>query len=437
MPLDVLETFCDLVRLPSVNPMGRDVQGDVYYEHRVTDYLQRCFQRMGVPWLRQRIAPGRDNILARFDGDRPLDEGGKLLMFEVHQDTVPVEGMAIEPWTPEVRDGRVYGRGACDVKGGMASMLAALARLVKLRPAGRHWVVLACSVDEEYGFSGATRIPQLWGGGGPERETGSATGAAGGVLPQRADRERGDGRFLPRAPDEVIVAEPTLLNVVVTHKGTVRWRLHTRGRAAHSSQPQAGQNAIYDMARVVAVLERCAGEIIPQLGEHPVLGRPSLSVGLIAGGISVNVVPDRCSIEMDRRILPGEDPQQAWQQVRDFLISELPHSVRLDIDPPHQAALGMQQGPNQPLAARVSRAAAEFGGPGQLIGVPYGTDAPAFASAGIPTVVFGPGDIAQAHTADEWIDVRQLRMAAEIYFRLALEDESGAGPPSSEAATDG
>ena len=284
MPLDVIETLCDLVRLPSVNPMGRDVSGDEYFEYQVTDYLERLFDRLGLPWRRQTIEPRRDNIVARLDGDVPPQDGGAILMFEAHQDTVPVDGMTIPPWTPTIRDGRVYGRGACDIKGGMACMLTALSRLAEERPRGRPTIVMACSVNEEHGFGGAPRMHELW--------------------------EDGSG-FLPRAPDAVIVAEPTLLDVVVAHKGAVRWRCHARGRAGHSSQPHLGDNAIYRMARVLEALERYARDVAPTLGRHPLVGHPTLSVGLISGGVSVNTVPDCCTIEIDRRVLPDEDPQAA------------------------------------------------------------------------------------------------------------------------------
>jgi acetylornithine deacetylase len=347
--------------------------------------------------VRQTVAPGRDNIVARLDGDPPAAQGGSILMFEAHQDTVPVEGMTIDPWEPEIRQGRVFGRGACDIKGGMACMLAALARLVDERPPGMATVVMACTVDEEYGFTGARQVGRLWA----------------------QDRD-----FLPRAPDAVVVAEPTELDVVVTHKGVVRWRCHTRGRAAHSSQPHAGHNAIYDMARVVTLLERYACDLVATRAEDRLLGRPSLSVGLIQGGISVNVIPDHCSIEIDRRTLPGEDERAAWQQAMDAVAEELPPEVRLEIDQPHQVIAALQHDRNQQLAQRVSRAARAAGGSGRSIGVPYGTDAPAFASAGIPTVVFGPGSIAQAHTVDEWIEIHQLQAAVESYYRLALPDES-------------
>jgi acetylornithine deacetylase len=392
--LDVVEILCDLVRLPSVNPMGREASGDEFYEYRVTEYLQELFQRWGVPWQRQTVAPRRDNILARLDGEVPPEQGGPILMFEAHQDTVPVEGMTIPPWTPEVREGRVYGRGACDIKGGMACMLAALSRWLEERPAGRPTILMACVVDEEYTFSGAKRLPAAWSG--PEA-------------------------ILPRAPEAAIVAEPTLLDVVVAHKGTVRWHCRTQGRAVHSSQPERGHNAIYDMARVVTALERYAEVELGRRGIHARLGRPTLSVGLISGGISVNVVPDRCRIEIDRRLLPGEYPLPAWEDVRDFIRQELGPSVPVEHDAPYQTMLGLDDRDNRLLAERLSAEAQACGAQGQRLGVPYGTDAPAFAAAGIPTVVFGPGAIEQAHTKDEWVAIEQLRRATEILYRFAAD----------------
>ncbi|NLF71395.1 MAG: M20 family metallopeptidase [Candidatus Anammoximicrobium sp.] len=392
MPLDVLETLCDLVRLPSVNPMGRDVSGDEYFEYQVTDYLERLFARLGLAWQRQHIEPRRDNIVARLDGDPLPQDGGAVLMFEAHQDTVPVDGMTIPPWTPTLCEGRIYGRGACDIKGGMACMLAALSRLAEERPAGRPTIVMACSVNEEYGFGGAPRIPELW--------------------------EDGSG-FVPRAPDGVIVAEPTSLDVVVAHKGALRWRCHARGRAAHSSQPQFGDNAIYRMARVLQTLEGYARDVVPTLGQHPLVGLPTLSVGLISGGVSVNTVPDFCSIEIDRRVLPEEDPHEALAHVTSFVARALAHDPLVEHETPYLISSGLSDELSRDFAARLSRTICRHGGAGRCVGVPYGTDAPAFSSRGIPTVVFGPGSIQQAHTADEWVAIDQLQTATEILYEFA------------------
>ena len=404
MPLDVIKTLCELVSRPSVNPMGRPAAGDEFFEHRVTDYLEGLFRQFGWRWQRQTTAPKRDNIVARIDGAVPPEQGGPLLLLEVHQDTVPVDGMTIPPWTPQVRDGRVYGRGACDIKGGMACILAAAARLADERPAGRPTVIIGCTVNEEYGVVGASLLPRLW---------------------------QTDRTLIPRAPDAIIVAEPTELNVVVAHKGTVRWRLVTHGRAAHSSQPERGDNAIYRMAPVVTALEQYARTVVPKLGEHPLVGHPTLSVGMISGGLSVNTVPDRCVIEIDRRLLPGESPSGAQEHAKTHLATALGGAAGT-VGPTHPAGGWEHEAPyiafgglpdtnNRRVAAQLSETIRATGGPGGLVGVPYGTDACAFAAAGIPTVVFGPGSIEQAHTADEWVAVDQLHAATEILYRFARQ----------------
>ena len=388
---DVVSTLQQLIRLPSVNPMGRDVVGAPYFEHQVTDYLQQFFEELGVAWQRQSIAPWRDNIVARVEGDRSGGADIPVLVWEVHQDTVPVDGMTIDPWEPAVQDGRIYGRGSCDVKGGMACMLTAFARLAREQPPGRSTVILACTVNEEDGFTGAREVAGSW-----------------------AD---GTCSLVPHMPQGVIVAEPTSLDVVIAHKGVIRWRCHARGRAAHSSQPQSGENAIHHMAHVVTELEKYAST----LTHHPAdarLGSPTISVGTIHGGSCVNAVPDLCTIELDRRLLPQEHPQQARQAVIDWLANRLPVAVnsRLQHDSPFLISHGLPDQSTTKLAQQLQHVVRALGPAAELIGVPYGTNAPFFAQLGIPAVVFGPGSIAQAHTADEWVPVDQLRTAVEAYY---------------------
>ena len=392
MALNVVDTLCELVSIPSVNPMGREVTGKEFFEYAMTDHLEQLFGRLGLPSLRQEVEPQRTNIMARLDGSQPLDQGGQLIVFEAHQDTVPVAGMTIAPWTPEVRDGRVYGRGSCDIKGGMACMLAAVARLADERPDGRPTIVMACSVNEEHGYSGALKMGRLW--------------------------ETGDASLVPRTPAAVVVAEPTLLDVVVAHKGVVRWKCQTGGRAAHSSTPQLGDSAIYRMSRVLGALERYAEEIAPTLGEHPLVGTPTLSVGVIRGGISVNTVPDDCTIEIDRRVLPGESAATARQQVIDYLEEALQQDPLVAHQEPFICSNGLDNSNNGQLAGSLREVIQASGAAGDLIGVPYGTDATAFDLVGIPSVVFGPGSIQQAHTCDEWIAIEQLEAATEIYYQF-------------------
>jgi acetylornithine deacetylase len=390
MLLDVVETLRDLVRLPSVNPMGYPVTGDIFLEERVTNYLQSVFEKLDVPWERSTTEPQRDNIVARIDGRTPPEKGGRVLMFEAHQDTVPIEGMTIDPFGAEIRDGKIYGRGSCDIKGGMAAMLAAFARLAEQRDKLDATVVMACPVGEEFGYTGAQLLARQWA--------------------------EGSSRLMPKAPDAAIVAEPTLLNVVVSHKGCLRWRIHTRGRAAHSSQPLRGENAIFKMAPVLQALEVYQKEIAPFRAEHPLVGRPSLSVGIISGGISVNTVPAECFIEIDRRLLPDENPDEAFQHIADYLAERTDVVVH---DPKRFVAPGLSNTNNGPLADRLLQVARHLGNPCEKIGVNYGTDAAAYGPVGVPVVVFGPGDIAQAHTADEWLAIDQLHKAADILFEFA------------------
>jgi acetylornithine deacetylase/succinyl-diaminopimelate desuccinylase family protein len=388
MPLDLVKTLADLVALPSVNPMGRDLSGPQYLEHQVTDYLERLFRQLKVPFARQWVAPLRENIIARIDGTT------SLVMFEAHQDTVPVDGMTIPPWDPQVRNGRLYGRGACDIKGGMAAMLTAFARLADEQPPGMPTLLMVCTVNEEFGFTGARALPHLW--------------------------ERGSS-IIPRRPDIAIIAEPTEMNIVVAHKGVVRWRCHAHGRAAHSSQPQLGDSAVFRMARVLEALEIYQHDVVAKLADHALCGRPTISVGTISGGLSVNTVPDQCTIEIDRRCVPGEKPSEAYQHVLNYLRGCLGDDPLVQHDVPFSESLGLNDANNRQLAERLQRVACDVAGRSEIAGVPYGTNAATIADAGIPAVVFGPGSIAQAHTADEWIALDQLEQASDVYFCFASE----------------
>jgi acetylornithine deacetylase len=250
-------------------------------------------------------------------------------------------------------------------------------------------IVVACTVNEEAGFSGAL-------------------GLADGIARSLAS-------FLPGRPTACIVTEPTELTPVVAHKGVVRWRCHTTGKAAHSSEPARGDNAIYKMAQVVTALEHYVDVTLGQSPADPFCGGATLSVGTIHGGTGVNTVPDSATIDIDFRTLPAEDPQQAWRDVQAFLRARSELSFPVTHDPPHLEVAGLAAEKNGPLAARLIAA----GAVAPPIGVAFSTNATAYAAAGIPTVVFGPGSIQQAHTADEWIAVEQLEAAVEILLRLA------------------
>ncbi|MFL5244899.1 MAG: M20 family metallopeptidase [Gemmataceae bacterium] len=372
----------DLVVLPSVNPMGRGLEGPEIYEYRVTAYLEHFLRQLGVAFDRQSIAPQRDNIVARFElpGPRPT------FVFEAHQDTVPTDQMTIDPFAAAIEDGKLYGRGACDVKGGMAAMLGAFARLVREKPRTAANVIMACTVDEEHTFLGVQRLVK--------------------------------GHF--RA-EGAIVAEPTNLRIVHTHKGAARWHVETSGRACHSSSPERGINAIYRMSQLLPAIELYADKI--RTGrQDPHLGPATLSVGRIEGGTSVNTVPDRCRIEIDRRLIPGEETNRALEEFEAFLRQETSSKIAFCCSEPWISLppLGAS-GPDgkQHLVERLQSVLGKNGARTELVAVPYGTDASTLARAGIPALVFGPGDIAKAHTCDEFIELDEVERASEILFQFA------------------
>jgi acetylornithine deacetylase/succinyl-diaminopimelate desuccinylase-like protein len=230
MPLDPVETLQKLIQTPSINPMGRNVSGDIYGESRVTALLEKLCDEQGWPCTTQRVDEGRFNLLALIAGSPLPQDGSELILWDVHQDTVPVDGMTVEPFGGEVRDGRVYGRGACDVKGAMAAMLAGLSRIKANDSAQRPTIVFACTVNEECGFTGAKTLVRGWGDpetAPPSNEPGQTNPIAIEAVAAKCFRTR---------PHLAIVAEPTQFDVVVAHQGSVRWRCHTFGRAAHTSR---------------------------------------------------------------------------------------------------------------------------------------------------------------------------------------------------------
>lgn len=381
---DPVETLCELIRIPSQNPMGQQVSGDEWLEHRISEWLEGRLSGLQGQLHRMQVTGRGANLFLHLPG-RP---GAKHLLLEAHQDTVPTTGMTIPPFTPAIQGGRVYGRGACDVKGGLAAMLCAVATAATWPVEKRPPLTLCATCDEEYGVLGMQQWMRSW----------SKQGAFSDGIPMQVD--------------QVIVAEPTSLNVVVAHLGVVRWNVHTHGLSAHSSRPSNGRNAIYRMASLVQWFERQAKEL-EQLGKRDAwCGEPSMSVGVIGGGVSVNVVPDHCRIEIDRRLIPGEQGAEVWREIQRRLIED--GFSDCTIDPPWCDHGPLTPGDNLAFAKQLLAAASRECENRQLIGVRFGTHATHFARHGIPAVVFGPGSIDQAHTADEWIDIDQLRAATRI-----------------------
>lgn len=368
----------DLVAIPSVNPQF----GEGTNEKGIAEFIQGLFQQWKIPCDLQPVLEDRPNVIGKIEGTEPE----RCLLFEAHTDVVSTKGMTIAPFKPETRGGLLYGRGSCDTKGGLAAMLYAMKCLVALGERPRSNIQFVGAMDEEYLFRGVSHLVKS------------------GV--------RADG---------AVVAEPTSLQITIAHKGCLRWRILTYGRAAHSSTAHLGINAITKMARVIEAIE---DKLVPGYKEkpHPLVGPATVNVGVIQGGTQVNTVPDQCAIEIDRRIIPGEEIATVWQEYK-ALLAEL----KAD-DPEFDAVMEEAFLEDYPLEThedeRIVQVAREASqavlGNAKVGAVPYGSDASKLSRAGIPTIVLGPGCISQAHTADEFVSIDEVCQAAEIYLRMML-----------------
>jgi acetylornithine deacetylase/succinyl-diaminopimelate desuccinylase family protein len=381
----VSQTLADLVRINSINSSYEGGPG----EREIASWIRRFFEARRIEVWEQEVFPHRPNVIARLPGR----DASRCVILEAHTDTVSVQGMTIPPFEPRIADGRMYGRGSCDTKAGLAGMMHALASLHEEGIQPPCDVILAAVVDEEYSYRGVVKLCDSLG-------SSSCRAVA------------------------AIVAEPTGLRAVIASKGVLRWRIVVRGRAAHSSKPHLGVNAINHMARVVLALEqdheRLAGR------EHPLLGPATCNVGVIRGGVQVNFVPDECAIEIDRRLLPGERAHEVLAHYQDLLDRLKAQHPTMDIfmeDPPLLTDEALETAADSAPAQLASTILHEMGLDGTPCGVPFGSDASKLSRARVPSLVFGPGSIDQAHAAVEFIDLEQVQQAFEFYRNFILRFE--------------
>lgn len=384
------ELLQQLVQCPSVNPMGADADLTICYETRINDLIRSLLESRSIAYESVEIAPDRHNLVAWSEGSSE-----RTIWLDAHTDTVPIEGMTVPPFAADIHDGRLYGRGACDVKGGLAAMLHAFLKVASDRSSSPATVsgptiVLSCTCDEEHDTMGIDSLVETWAG-------------------------ECDDTIWKRTPDECVVAEPTSLDVVVAHRGVVRWKIRTSGRACHSSEPGNGVSAIYRMAEVISALEKYAKWLASEVPADPLCGQPSFSVGRVMGGQSINIVPDACEIEVERRMIPGESAEDCLIEVTEWIQRSIGFEV--EHEPPWLTSLPLAPTGNADLGESIAKLVQQSGGPGRQIGVAFGTHASRTARAGVPSVVFGPGDIDQAHTRDEWIDLQQLEDASAILYQ--------------------
>ena len=374
-PPDALRLLlCDLVAIDSVNPsLVPGAAGELAIARRLTDEMRSIGLEVHVT----EAAPGRPNVVGVLNGRSP----GRALMLCGHTDTVGVAGMA-RPFEPDVRNGRVYGRGSQDMKGGVAAMVGTARNLVEAGGLESGQLIVAAVVDEEHSSLGAEALVRTW----------------------RADA--------------AVVTEPTSLDVAVAHKGFQWVAVETHGRAAHGSRPLEGRDAILRMGRVLAGLEALDRSL--HAGRpHPLLGTASLHASLIHGGQELSSYPDRAWLEFERRTLPGEPASVAVDEL-DRIIQQL-RAADPEFEAERRAMLsrdGYEIDRASSLPAELTQAARDAGATSGTVGMTFWTDAAILSGAGIPAVIFGPGG-AGLHSTEEYVILDDVHTCCAALTALA------------------
>ncbi|MGA9140419.1 MAG: M20 family metallopeptidase [Methanocella sp.] len=362
---DILQ---DLISIPSVTGS----------ETPVAVYLERKFKELGLTVEMQAVDSDRYNVIGKV-GSGPIG-----LMLCTHQDVIPAleaSGWMTPPFTPSVREGRIYGRGATDAKGSMAAMMEAMAR-VNGRIKG--CAAIAAVVEEETGRStGARKLLETY------------------------------------APAAAVIGEPTGLRVAIAHKGAIRPIITVYGEAAHASRPSQGTNAISIAIKLIKNIETYGYRV----GKHtdPLLGSSSSEVTMIYGGERINVVPESCTFFIDRRMVSDESIESAYDDLR-RLVGRFSRRYEVEVDLDLLSAYPPSStGADEAVVRMSSAVLKESGLDPEPAGFPAGCDMWAFRARRIPTVVIGPGSIEQAHVVDEYLDLDQLHRAVDVYERLLLK----------------
>lgn len=367
------------VQFDTQNPPGK--------EKELAQYVEEYLRSLGLKTELLDFLPNRPNLFAEYK----VNDKGKKFLFDGHLDTVPVGNpllWTVDPFSGTLKEGKIFGRGAADMKGSIAAFVHALETLIDSGVELNGSVHMLLTSDEEI----------------------SALGT----------RE-----FLKKgySADASIVGEPSCLEVNVAHKGVARWRLKTLGKSTHASTPEEGVNAIYKMAKVLNELEKLAKSYSMSSRQHPLLGRPTLNVGTIVGGTKDNIVPDFCEITIDRRLLPGdrvEEVEREFNQLLSRLASDDPSlKFELKLYHSHNPA---ETPPNHPFVILANWCVEKVLGERRPVkGFQATTEMSHLVEAGIPSIILGAGDIKVAHTVDEYVLVDELVNCAKIYALILLK----------------
>lgn len=370
MKSDVSTLLQALVRIPSVNPDNHPGTSETG-EQTIAFFLKDWLEAIGAEVTLEEILPDRPNLIARF---APRD-GRPRILLGPHLDTVGVGGMTIEPFGGEIRDGRLWGRGASDTKGPMAAMLWALYENREILASLPVAVDFVAFMGEESCQFGSRDF---------------------------ASKHAADYQF-------AIVGEPTSMNIVHITKGSLWATLRATGRAAHSSMPERGENAILKLTKVLQCLDDQLGAKLASY-QHPVLGCSTMNIGVIRGGTRPNIVPDLAEAEIDIRITPSlAFAGGALNLLRETLAE---HKLPIEIINPRENP-PMETSAEHPMIQRLL----EISSATATTGAPWFSDAAHLSKGGIPSICLGPGMIDQAHTADEFIELAALNEGADFFTR--------------------
>lgn len=359
----------------------------VTQELPLAQFLYERFRQQGIDAEIQKIpgAEGRASVIARIGGS-----SGKRLLFEGHLDVVPAtEGWTVPPFQASEKDGKIYGRGASDMKGGIAAMICAAERLIE---EGYNFennqLVLVFVADEEVGCQGIKTF---------------------------LDSD------LFQGADFAIISEPTDLEIALCHKGSCHYKIVVYGQSAHAANPQLGVNAIVYGAKVIEALQGLAEKLAQR--RHPYLGGAVLSPTLLSAGTLWNVIPDRCTITVDRRLLPGETAESAQQELTALLdtLKETFPSFQYSIELVQLADAG-EIAEDSELASLGARAYFKtFGREAHFRGFGVTCEQSFLVRAGVPTFIFGPGSCKLCHVPDEYVEEENLEQAAAFFCRFVKE----------------
>jgi len=369
------QLLSDLVRINSINP---DLIPGAPGEAEIAHFIARWLEQKDLEVQLIESVSGRPSVVGITRGTG----GGKTLLLNGHMDTVGVTGMP-NPHEPHIKDGRLFGRGSYDMKGGLAACMIAVAAARKQRLRGD--VIFTAVIDEEYASLGTMDL---------------------------AKRFHADG---------AIVAEFTELQLILAHRGFVWLEVETIGRAAHGSRPDLGLDSIVKMGRVLTEMEKL-DQNLRSNPTHPLLGSGSLHASLITGGQELSSYPERCLLSVERRTLPGETPESVEAELLG-IVQEIQRS-----DPSFHAVVrrGIDRSPMEtPEDAEIveaiqASAVRALNHPPQIAGVQFWTDAAVLSAAGIPSVLFGPSGIG-AHAVEEWVDLSSVKACSEIYLATAMD----------------